>query len=215
MSGAIDEIEDCFHPQINQQYQKYGHEKGSSALGHTYMAVRRDSSGRRVKDIHVSVAELWNLCSSKLHLAGMLKLLNCHKFKCVAVKLYAIGFFLKASWLYNTKKCGTKLLAVGIFHFLRHAQSNFSGFRLPNQGRTTQAHERLTSRIKYKGPKLRGLHWTTVDEAKTKGTIWEGRKRTFSTVSHIFQDVEDVFAPTNNPGNHQSRRAKKKLLFLY
>ena len=48
---------------------------------------------------------------------------------------------------------------------------------------------------KYVGPKLRGVHWTTVDEANTKGTIWEGRKRTFSTVSHIFQDVEDVFAP--------------------
>ena len=180
-------------------------------LGHTYMAVRRDSSGRRVKDIRVSVTELWNLCSSKLHLAGiMLKLLNCHKFKCVAVKLYAIGFFLKASWLYNTKKHGKKLLAVGIFHFLRHAQSNFSGFRLPNQGKSIEANERLTSRIKYKGPKLRGLHWTTVDEAKTKGTIWEGRKRTFSTVSHIFQDVEDIFAPTSSKRRKSPIKEKAK-----
>ena len=69
---------------------------------------------------------------------------------------------------------------------------------------------RLLSKTKYKGPKLRGIHWATVDEKKTKGTIWEGRKRTFSTVSHMFQDVEDVFAPGSIKKTESFKKEKKK-----
>eukprot|EP00943_MAST-04B_sp_MAST-4B-sp1_P002066 g2066.t1 len=194
LSGAIDEIAaDLVFERNSSNGIMYKKEMSLSMINNK---MKRDGAGRRLKEVQVSSCELWKICVNKIIVLGIMsKKVKGHRFLKIAAKLMHFGCFLKAKWLHMMQKQSGLLVFLGLFKFLCKEKHNSSRLSIEELRKTAKFGNRLLNKTKYKGPKLRGVHWATLDEANTKGTIWEGRKRTFSTVSHIFQDVEDVFAP--------------------
>eukprot|EP00942_MAST-04A_sp_MAST-4A-sp1_P013601 g13601.t1 len=193
LSAAIDEIskelqrnEDTKSAQLDD-YKK---------MHLNFKILKRDNFGRRLKEVPITAKELWKMVYSKFLMFGyMQKVKKDRKLKQIATKLLSTGCLVKARWLRAIRGQTVLWLAVGLFKFLHSKKYSKGRNSLGALMGVMKFSRNAINKTKYKGPKLRGVHWATVDEASTKGTIWEGRKRTFSTVSHIFKDVEDVFAP--------------------
>jgi tetratricopeptide (TPR) repeat protein len=203
---AIDEIAADLKTMFtgNTTQTKQGEKKPENQSAVENTSNGRNKNGRRIKMVPVTPNELWQILRSKLMTIGIfLKIGRARKRRSVYSKTKLTGIFIHLLAMKSIKRSCVLLQCTAIFSYLLESKKSSATARLRNNISVDKG-GRLTNTQrgggKFSGPKLRAVHWSTVNENQTKGTIWEGRKRTFSTVKHIFEDVEDVFAPGTTQG---------------
>ena len=169
--------------------------------------------GRRLKMVPMTAVELWALVQSKLFIFGAFnRAVRIQKYRLCREKIKLVGIFTRLCELARMRVPCLKLFSLSLFsYFSRSKTLGLSSLQNPQRSSMRNKNKSKIPYQKYDGPKLRALHWATVNEEQTKGTIWEGRKRTFSTVQHMFVDVEEIFAPnSSNPKKITAKASAKK-----
>jgi tetratricopeptide (TPR) repeat protein len=210
LSKTFDEIESILNNAGNAQ--EFIMTTPNKSIPHVRQ-IKRNNTGCRVKLVPLSGTELWSACKVKLYITGtMLRSLRARKTRVCFHKLRSLGTILGLGRVGKIKRGALRIFGVSLFPHI---------FKLSNQRRRPpqkfgagKVQPRTEKKIlHYEGPRLRGVHWSTVKESETKGTVWEGKKRTFSTIKHLFSDVEEIFAPgtsdISTTGN--SKMLKKQL----